>query len=244
MTKTSAPALMRVEVEKTRRAFEISKDCGCFRVPEVLEYDEVTGVAVFERLDIRPISKAVGWGEPRRTIARWLGTALAIIHRDLMLPHDMCVPLPAELALPHGQVFLHGDLGVENVCVGRSWPRLVIVDWQMTGVYGGEATYGTRYFDILWFVHNLINRPQPRFLFSNPVAPVTRAFIESYFQEARLPYAPDEVAAYAARFFDVEMPRVKQEMARHRRREWLLLPRSRAILRQFIDSLRSMSPNT
>ena len=35
--KTTAPDLMRVEVEKNRRAFEIGKDCGLFRVPEVLK---------------------------------------------------------------------------------------------------------------------------------------------------------------------------------------------------------------
>jgi len=44
--KTASPELMRVEVEKTRRAHKIAEDCGLFRVPEVLDYDERRGVAV------------------------------------------------------------------------------------------------------------------------------------------------------------------------------------------------------
>jgi hypothetical protein len=50
VTKSGAPERMRLEVEKTRRAFEIGLGCGLFRVPEVLDFDESKGVAVFERI--------------------------------------------------------------------------------------------------------------------------------------------------------------------------------------------------
>jgi len=235
---------MRVEVEKTRRAFEIGRDCGLFRVPEVLDYDEAKGVAVFERLDVKPVSKAIPWGEKRSVLAKNLGASLAIIHRELTLPDSMLVPLPAEFALPHDEVFLHGDLSVNNVCIGDSWPPIVILDWQMTTLYGGQATYGTRYFDILWFISNLINRPFTRFLYSNPVAPVARAFMESYFYEGMLPYDSDKVVMYGRRFFDVEMPRVRREIIQNSKgRARLLLPCCRAILRKFIESLKTMEPN-
>jgi len=39
---------MRIEVEKTRQAHKISKQCGLFHVPEVLDYDASTGTAKFE----------------------------------------------------------------------------------------------------------------------------------------------------------------------------------------------------
>lgn len=245
VTKTTAPDLMRVEVEKTRRAFEIGKDCGLFRVPEVLDYDEAKGVAVFERLDVKPVSKAVPWGEKRSALAKNLGGSLAIIHREMTLPESMLIPLPEEFALPDDEVFLHGDLSVDNVCVGTSWPPIAILDWQMTPLYGGgQATYGTRYFDVLWFISNLISRPYTRFLFSNPVAPVARAFMEFYFHEARLPFNPDKVAMYATRFFDVEMPRMQQEIVQNSKgRARLLLPYSQAILREFIESLKTIAPN-
>jgi len=117
-------------------------------------------------------------------------------------------------------------------------------DWQMTPLYRGQATYGTRYFDIIWFINNLINSPYSRFLYSNPVAPVARAFIESYFHETRLSYDPDKFAMYATRFFAVEMPRIQQEIVQNsKRRTRLLLPCSRAILRKFIESLKTIEPN-
>ena len=245
VTKTAAPDLMRVEVEKTRRALAISKDCGLFRVPEVLHYNEAKGVAILERLDVKPVSKAVPWGEKRCALAKNLGAALAIIHRELTLPADMRIPLPQEFAFPHDEVFLHGDLSVDNVCVGDSRRPIAIVDWQMTPVCGGRATYGTRYFDIFWFISNLINRPYTRFLYSNPVAPVARALMESYFQEARQPYDPSQALAYATRFFDFQTRRVRREVIQNSKgRARLLLPCTQAIRRKFVESLRTMDLDT
>lgn len=245
VTKTSEPNLMRVEVEKTRRAYEIGRNCGLFRVPEVLEYDEAGGTAVFERLDVRPVSKAVNWGEPRKDFANVLGTSLAIIHRELILPENMRIPLQAELALPYQEVFLHGDLSVGNVCVGTPWPPIVILDWQMTPLYGGKATFGTRYFDIFWFINNLINRPFFRFLFSNPVGPAVEAFLEAYFEEAKCPYEKDKVVPYARRFFEVEVPRVRQEIIQKSiGRSRILLTCSRRILKEFMQFLDTMKPGS
>jgi hypothetical protein len=235
VSKSSDPDLMRVEVEKTRRASEIGKRCGLFRVPEVLEYDRGKGVAVFERLDIRPFSRAVRWGEERIIAARNLGASLAIIHSELFLPDDMCFSLPEQFVLPREEVFLHGDLGLYNVCSGPSRPHMVILDWQMSPLYGGRATYGTRYFDILWFIHDLMRCPSIRLFLGNPVAPVAKAFIESYFKEAKLIYDPDDFKKYATRFFAEVRAKTRQQV---RGRGRLLLPFSRAILEEFMGSLR------
>ena len=43
---------MCIQVEKNLRAYVIGSDCGFFRVPAVLEFDEITGRAVFERLKV------------------------------------------------------------------------------------------------------------------------------------------------------------------------------------------------
>ena len=240
VTKSSRPDLMRVEIEKTRRASSIGKNCGLFRVPEILNYNETKGVAVFERLNIEPMSKAVPWGGDRITLAKNLGTALAIIHRELTLPTDMIIPLPEEFAFPHDEVFLHGDLSVDNVCVGTVWPPITVIDWQMTCHLGGAATYGTRYFDIFWFISNLINRPYTRFLFFDPVAPVARVFLESYFHRAQLPYNAEKVVTYAEQFFAIEMERARQEIVQNSKgRARLLLPCCRTIAKKFIESLKT-----
>ena len=51
VVKQGLPELMSVEAEKTRKAHEIGKACGLFRVPEVLDYDPDTGIAKLERID-------------------------------------------------------------------------------------------------------------------------------------------------------------------------------------------------
>ncbi len=239
--KRSEPDLMKIEIEKNRRAFNIGKRSGLFSVPKILDYDEARGEAVFERLDIEPVSRAVPWGVGRDSLAKKLGSALAVIHEQLILPEEMTIPLPDEFSFCHDEVFLHGDLSVDNVCVDATRQTLTIIDWQTTCHVGGAATYGTRYFDIFWFISNLINRPYARFLFSNPVAPVTEIFLKAYFQEAQLPYDPDKMKMYAEQFFAIEMERARREIVQNSKgRARLLLPRCRTIARNFIDSLKTI----
>lgn len=243
VVKVSTPDLLHIEVAKTRLAFEIGRRCGLFQVPKVIQYDQSNGTAVFELLDIKPILKAVLWGVSRINLARYLGSSLAIIHRELLLPDHLRVPLPKEFAFPYDEVFLHGDLSVSNVCVRRSSPSLVIIDWQMTPLYGGKATHGTRYFDILWFVNNLINNPSARFVFGNPVQPIVNIFMESYFQEAQLCYESDMIITYAKRFFDIEMTRIRRNVIKKSRgRARLLFPCSQRILKEFMKSLETFKP--
>lgn len=242
VTKTDDPARMRIEVEKTRRAFTIGSDCGLFRVPEVLDYDETKGVVVFERIKgIGPIRKAVSWGDEYNTFAEMLGSCVALIHRRLTLPGDMIVPLPSELSMPGDDVFLHGDLSVCNICAGNHWPPIVILDWQMTPVHGGQATYGTRYFDLMWFIDNLLYRPTTQHLFGNPVAPVASKFLDAYFKEARLPCDAEEIAVYAKRFFRIKKP------FRWMHSNWktrIVLPRCHALAWSFLRSLTAASSGT
>ena len=238
--KSSAPELMRVEVEKTRRAYSIAQDSGLFRVPEVLEHDISQGTAVFERIDgIEPIRTGVPWGKSYDMVSENLGTALAAIHQDLAIPDELRLPLPAEFALSGNEVCIHGDPSVENVCIDRRSSQIVILDWQMTPVYGGAATIGTRFFDLMWFVNNLLFRPTPRYLFSNPVASPSRRFIESYFRSARLDYQAEEITSYACRFFSIEVSRMRLEA---RWQTKVMLPRVTALTRQFISSLNTLNP--
>lgn len=232
--KSGPPALMRIEVEKTRRARQIGLASGLFRVPEVLDYDETKGVAVFERIvGIRPLRHAVSWGRDYRALAGRIGTALAAVHRALNLPREMIIPLPQEFVADGHDVFLHGDPSVENIFLGPDSASLVILDWRMTGVHGGRATYGCRYFDLLWFVNNLLWSPTLRHLIGDPVRPVARAFVESYHLAAGIPYQAELLGAYAERFFEVKLPL----RGRSSRRDRLFIPRGRALTRRFIRAL-------
>lgn len=235
---------MRIEVEKTRRAREISYATELFRVPRVIEYDEASGTAIFERLDINPMSRAVPWGEKRTRLASCLGASLAVLHRKLTLPDTMRIELPEQFSYPHDEVFLHGDLSVDNVCVEKNYPPIVILDWQMTPVHGGRSTFGTRYFDIMWFISNIITRPYTRFMFTNPAAPVVNSFIDGYFSASELSYDPKKMYTYAKQFFDAEMPRITDDINKKSKgRARLLLPFCRGILREFLGSLDRQATN-
>jgi len=229
--KTASPDLMRIEVEKTRRAHKIGKDCGLFYVPEVLAFDEEKGCAVFERLyRVVPIHDAVPWGEQYKSVAEKLGKAIAIIHNNLTLPPHMIIPLPENLQLLGNEVFLHGDLSVYNVCIDKSSLDISILDWQMTSVFGGSATFGTRYFDLLFFIGNLYNRPTINYLLNDPVIPVTAKFLNAYFKEADVTYESHKFSLYAENYFLLVKSWLKKN-ADWRRRP--LLFRSNAMINNF-----------
>ncbi len=109
--KFDDPKLMRIQVEKSRRAYAISKNSNLFRVPEVLDYNDDKGVAVFERIiGIRPIQSTVSFVSDYTNIAGILGASLAVIHRELTLPSEMIIPLPTEFSGSDSDVIIHGDL--------------------------------------------------------------------------------------------------------------------------------------
>lgn len=237
VVKTADPARLRVEVEKTRRAHEIGGRSGLFRVPAVLEHDEAQGVAVFERIrGLRPVRSALlSGGRGGRGLAEQCARALAAIHRELALPEAMKIPLPPELAASGPGVFLHGDFNGANVCRGGgNGLELVVLDWQMTPRHGGQATHGTRLFDVVWFVNFLLWAPGWRHVVGDPAGPMVRVFLDAYFREAAAGEAEAELAGYARRFFAMKQPR-RWESATWRQRPWL--PRCRALTERFLASL-------
>jgi len=236
VTKAAAPEIIRVEVEKTRRAFEIGKECGLFRVPEVLDYDESKGIAILERIgNIRPFDSAI---RPYRSTIERVGCSLAIIHDRLSLPDSMIVPLPVEFDWAGTGVFLHGDFNGCNVCFDTASHSVVILDWQMTPVHGGQATYGSRYFDLLWFINYALWSPKLHYLFCDPVAPMAEIFLCAYFREAGIPFDVQTLVLYAKRFFETK------QSGRGRREGWMtrfLLQRSQVLTDKFVGSLPALS---
>ena len=236
IVKSGNPGLIRVEVEKTRRASRIGEETGLFRVPKILDFDETRGVVVFERIfGIEPLVRAARWGRQYEELGGRLGASLAAIHGGLSLPSDMIIRLPEDFAHEGHDVFLHGDFGVKNICLDRESSSLVILDWQFTDAHGGTATYGSRYFDIIWFVNNLLWVPTMGHLFGDPVKPVARRFVESYHRAAGLPYDAEGIGAYAERFFEVKRP----ERKKMSRRRYIFLPRCHRLTRRFVRSLRT-----
>jgi hypothetical protein len=243
VTKTSSPERMFIEVEKTIRACEIGKRSGLFSVPAVLEYDKINGVAVFEKIDkLSPIATILKVSENYSSVIKQLGKALAVIHRELKLPPEMISELPGEFRSEGTDVFLHGDFNGINVCVIPQAPFITIIDWQMTSKHGGEATYGSRYFDLLWFINYLLQMPEYYFPFKSPVNKVAELLFQSYFLEADLSYDAESVTRYAREFFKAKMSEIR--MNPDSRRDRFLMPFTRMHVQGFLRSLNLILADT
>jgi len=235
VVKRDAPPRLRVEVEKTRRGGDIGRATGLFRVPRLLEYNEAAGQATFERIEGLCMVRDVLARRPGAELAERLGQALAAIHRDLELPEPMKHPLPEEFCLPgETEVFIHGDFTVENVYVTGPGEPLVILDWQMTDVHGEEATWGTRYFDVTWFINTLFYRPMHLYLGAEREAPWAGLFLRSYFAAAGCG-DPEALRRYMERFFAVKMAQRRRTLSWPRR---FLMATANARLRAFVRSFR------
>jgi len=235
--KKGDPGLMRIEVEKSIRGHEIGRESGLFRVPQILDYDESKGEVVLERIaDIRAVRHAVSFDKQYGDVLERVGVALAMIHRKLELPKGMVEALPDEFVLRGNEVFLHGDFSINNVCVGNESPTIVILDWQMTKVHGGKATYGTRYFDLVWFVNNLFSKPFHNYLPGPPVGRGARRFLAGYLGACDVSFSVREFAAYMKQFYRTKLALRRQSLAWNKR---LQLAPGHIFWRMFIDSVAS-----
>jgi aminoglycoside phosphotransferase (APT) family kinase protein len=171
MRKTGEPDTLAIEAAKASRAFDISKDCSLFYVPKIVNFDAKDGVLEFERLNglITLLDMAANKDHRLFEILKKAGQALSVIHEKLDLPENMKHELPAEwMACPGDNVFIHGDFAGFNLCFDESAGRLVI------------ATYGSRFFDIIWFVIFIFYGVPRRCLFNWDAPAMADAFLAGY----------------------------------------------------------------
>jgi aminoglycoside phosphotransferase (APT) family kinase protein len=234
--KTAEPAALRVEVEKTVKAREVARRCGLFTVPMVLEFDKTAGRAKFEYIpNLHSIREVIVSEAGSKPLMRRIGACLAIIHKDLMLPEEMKLPLPREYQDRHSEVFIHGDFGLANVKINPEGSHIVIIDWQTPSHLGTSATYGTRFFDLTWFIYDLFYRPvgRERYKMAVPAAPMAREFLDGYFEASGYRCDPVVIKEYMKSFINVKKAVRKQ--GHHWKRRLQLIP-SHLRLRKFINS--------
>jgi aminoglycoside/choline kinase family phosphotransferase len=158
--KVGDASLLAVEATKTVRAGEIGEESGLFYVPRVLDFDRDKGVLELERLKglVTLLRLAIDKDARLLELTGRAGRALAVVHEQLVLPDKIKHQLPPEwMALDSKDgsdqnVFIHGDFASVNVCLHEPSGRLVILDWSAAPIVGRTPTFGSRYFDILWFV--------------------------------------------------------------------------------------------
>jgi len=224
--KSDVPERMRIEVEKTTRAYEIGRSTGLFRVPRVLDHDECRGVAVFEKFGhLQSIRQKLTFSSDYRGLAERMARSLAAIHNLLELPESMSIPLPRELRHEGRSVFIHGDFSFNNVCIDLDDGALVILDWQMTKIHGGIATYGTRYFDMAWFLSNLFNRRLHHCPFACSASETAMLFLRTYAHAARAELDTEDYRGYLERFVT--------KMKHRRRKQWSLVRRMMLVANRY-----------
>ncbi len=204
--KKGNPERLRLEAYRTMRAFEIGERSGLFRVPRVLDYDESKGILVLERLhDITTFRAALTASDEGRVLVHEVAVCLATIHKHLHLPADMHVPLPPGYSFPGPCVALHGDLSANNVFVATSEPRIVILDWQASPVIGGEATVGTPYFDVAWFVYNIFGAMcawNTASRCGKYAIPTATRYVKRYLVASEREHDVEGIVSYLRQFFE------------------------------------------
>jgi tRNA A-37 threonylcarbamoyl transferase component Bud32 len=200
--KTGSPALLAVEALKTRKAAEIGKNTGLFYVPKVVNFDSEAGVLEFEWLKdtVTLLKLAVGRNELLSGLLEQAGQALAVVHEQLILPNSMRHELPPEwMGSSDDNVFIHGDFTLCNVCFHEQSEQLVILDWSAAPLLGRTPVFGSKYFDILWFVGHAFSAAPNRGLFSWNPERIADAFIKGYAMAIQ-PKKLDKLNFYWSRF--------------------------------------------
>jgi len=185
--KTGEPATLAIEAAKASKAFDIGKDCGLFYVPKVVNFDAKTGVLEFERLNglVTLLDMAARKDERLFELLKKAGRALAVVHEKLVLPEEMKHELSAEwMASPGENVFIHGDFAGFNLCFDESAGRLVILDWSSAPFLGRNATYGSKFFDIIWLVIFIFYGAPRRCLFNWDAEGMANAFLSGYAERS------------------------------------------------------------
>ena len=235
--KTAEPATMRIEVEKTLKAREVARRCGLFTVPRVLEFDKSAGRAKFEFIpNLLNLRHAVNSELSSKSLMRTIGASLAVIHKDLTLPEEMKLPLPREYRRDCSEAYLHCDFGLANVQVIPGNHHPVIIDWQISPRFEKPATFGTRFFDLMWFVYDLFYRPVGRRRYKMAVGaqPLAREFLRGYFENSDYSCDLYGFKEYTISFINAKSAARKR--GHHWKRRLQLIP-SHIRLRKFINSV-------
>ncbi|MEJ2702602.1 MAG: hypothetical protein P8Z79_09190 [Sedimentisphaerales bacterium] len=185
--KTGNPSLLEVEAAKASRGIEIGQNSGLFAAPRVNDFDAGAGVLEFERLSglATLLDLAIRKDQRLRRLLKKAGQALAVVHKELVLPEGMKHELPTEWMAPAGEnVFIHGDFACINVCFHEPSDGLVILDWSAAPLVGRIPTFGSRYFDILLFVSSIFHGAPWRRALSWNAREMADTFLQGYAEVA------------------------------------------------------------
>lgn len=233
--KQGSPPILAVEQVKTRRGAEIGDQTGLFYVPRVLFFDPQEGVLEFEHLaGLHNLLALASRRDPRALdLAGRAGAALAAVHQRLVLPEESKVALAAEWMDPPGQnVFIHGDFTGDNVCYHEPTGRLVIVDWSGAPFMKRVPTFGSRFFDVMWFIVSLFYNRLERRVSRRAAMKLADSFLDAYVGASGLDLTWPVWRHYRALAIGLH-----RQIIRHAVRTLRGLKRARCVFEQVIAQL-------
>lgn len=201
--------LLKIELEKTKRSRLIGETTGLFYVPEIIAFNEQQSTIDFEYLnELHTVQEVAISNDPQLLdIFTRIGAALFAIHDNLVLPEEMKKNLPNEwMCSEQDNVFLHGDFTAHNICFHKASNRIVIVDWSTADFLGGQHTYGSRYFDITWFIYFMFHFLPARFIIRWNAKSMADAFIEGYTGDVQ-----DRLDLAVLRHFHLKTEKLKRK---------------------------------
>lgn len=179
---------LRLELEKTKRSARIGEQTGLFYVPLVIGFNEEENTIDFEYLrGLRTVQEVAVSDKSRRyDVFTRIGAALAAIHDCLVLSPELKRNLPhAWMLSDEDNVFVHGDFTAQNVCVHEPTNRIVILDWSTAPFIGAQSTFGSRYFDITWFIYFMFHFMPATSIVRWDAKSMSDAFMEGYIGHGR-----------------------------------------------------------
>ena len=190
-----------LEVARFKAARQVSHAWGGFHIPKVLGWDEGIGRIVLERIrEIIALRDALGRGRNDADILFQAGRALGLLH-DHMYLREIGQNLdfvktsgPEDTYLP---VILHGDYSTVNVCWSDDADSVVVLDWGPV-MSDGVKTYGSRYYDLGFFVASLV-RVWPWWHSLRMFYSRTDAFLRGY-SDVSQPVDLNRLRSYVLRF--------------------------------------------
>ncbi len=218
--KTQAPALARIERQRTDGGREVGRASRLFLVPGLEAYDDVAGSLEFERLHgMRPLHLVLQ--DPRvgsrHRLLRHTGRILAAIH-DRLEPADGVPVIAGSLGpgVRSRPVPLHGDFSVGNVLYSPEQDRYAVIDWSVA-LWLGEppgVSVGPAVLDLGVFLISLFHSLPLGSTRIPGVRSLAREFLASYGAARITGAAPDDAELCQL------LPPLVARFARARRARW------------------------
>ncbi|MCF7906880.1 hypothetical protein K9K85_01190 [Patescibacteria group bacterium] len=205
IVKTGLPKEISLEGIKTEKAYQLSRECGMFKIPKTILIDKEKGILITTYIkNIKPLSNLLNskQGEMEKLI-KMAGRSLGVIHKNLTLSSKNAIEFSNFFDTDKEDpcAFLHGDFNLNNLQYDLSY-NLIILDWDITPVVGQGINHGPIYWDIFCFVNAIFVSPPYSNIFSKRRHYLKRKkmadlFISSYEQNSKTKLKKSSIKKYA-----------------------------------------------